>query len=96
MQDFKFAHLKLLFWCKMPSGNEYDLALICPFKPSRWKPWTVWNQCKILDEGKPQIISLQYMIRSTLLVDVDLVWQQGEHFHIDDLIDNNMFLQMGN
>jgi hypothetical protein len=96
VQEYQFARLELIFRCELPSGQWCDLAMITPFKNSRWKPRTVWHGCRICEPGKPQIISLEYLIRGALLVDTELTRLSGKHFFVDDLIDNDMFLRMGN
>jgi hypothetical protein len=95
-EDHDFAQLELLFRCEMPSGRKHDLALVTPFKPSKWKPRTFWDNCKVYDRAAPRIISLSYVVRGALLVDTDLVKLDGRHFFVDDLIDHDMFIRMGN
>jgi hypothetical protein len=91
-----FGRLELLFRCEMPSGKKHDLMLITPFKSSKWKPRTLWDNCKIYDPAAPRILSLRYATRGALLVDTDLIALSGQHFFVDDLIDQDMFIRMGN
>ncbi|KAJ6577876.1 hypothetical protein B0H19DRAFT_985472 [Mycena capillaripes] len=47
-----FARVRSLLRCKLPSGRQIDLALVCMFERSRWKPRTLWAGCQIREEAK--------------------------------------------
>jgi hypothetical protein len=94
--DFQYARFELLFRCHTPSGTAHDLALVRTFRRSSWKPRTVWAGCTVLEAGQATLVSLEYLTRGALVVDTDLENLQGKHYYLDDVVDNDMFLRLGN
>jgi hypothetical protein len=94
--DFSYARLEALFRCTALSGTSYDLALVRTFKHSSWKPRTLWNGCKVLEFGQAKIVSAAYLARGALVVDTELQKPSDRRFYLDDVIDTDMFLRLGN
>jgi hypothetical protein len=94
--DFRYGRLELLFRVETRSGVAHELALVTTYKSNAWKPRTVWDGCTVIEPGKAKIVSLAYLARAALVVDTNLLNPTGERFYLDDLIDNDMFLRLGN
>lgn len=87
------ARLKGLIRCWLPSGRVLDLALICGFTRSRWKPRTLWKGYRVLDEdGDPSIIMVDYLLRGGLVCPVSEQDGEKAHYFIDT-VDPDMFLR---
>jgi hypothetical protein len=92
-----FGRLKGLFRCCVAgSSNTYDLMLVQALRESKWRPPTAWDTCRILEPLGPFIVGTSYAIQGALLTDVDLENGSGQHFIVEDCIDADMFLRMGN
>ncbi|KAK6997224.1 hypothetical protein R3P38DRAFT_2798741 [Favolaschia claudopus] len=48
--SLSFARVLYLFRCVLPSHREEDIALVRSLKASRWKPNTLWENCRLLDD----------------------------------------------
>jgi len=87
------ARLKGLIRCWLPSGKVLDLALICGFSRSKWKPRTLWNGCRVLDEDKSSsIVQVDYLLRGALLCPVSEREDERSYYFIDT-VDPDMFLR---
>jgi hypothetical protein len=81
----------LRFW--LPSGKILDLALIYRFYPSKWKPRTVWDGCRILDEERDTtLVQMDYLLRGALVCPVSEQAGEKSHYFIDS-IDPDIFLR---
>jgi hypothetical protein len=90
------AHLYGLYHCRLFSNESCDLALVRMLHPSKWKPRTIWDGCRIYDEMKePQFIMPQYLVRGAHMISVFEANTVGR-VYLNDLIDNDMFLRAGN
>ena len=89
------ARLNGLLRCWLPSGNVLDLALVLGFTPSKWKPRTLWQGCRILDEdsnGDSYLVRMDYLLRGALICPVSE--QDGERtYYFIDTVDSDMFLR---
>jgi hypothetical protein len=91
-----YGRLEGLFRCTLPSGSSYDIALVQKLKPSRrWKPKTLWDGCKILEESDSMFILLQYAVRGVLVVPA-ASWKGRRYFYRDDMVDNDAFCRFNN
>jgi hypothetical protein len=71
--DELYGRLEGLFRCTLPSGRQYDVALVCKLRPTKkWRPKTVWNGCKVLEECDSMLIMMQYIVRGVLVVHASL------------------------
>jgi hypothetical protein len=94
----RFARLKGLYRCVLPSGTVHDIAFVRSMKMSKWKPITPWKNANIIEEGGLTFIDMRYLIRGALFVNTDLSTRskgQGKRFFVHE-IDEDMFLRLGN
>ncbi|KAJ7195693.1 hypothetical protein GGX14DRAFT_674795 [Mycena pura] len=49
-----FARMLYVFRCRMPGAvkREEVITLICLFRHAQWKPKTLWENCRILEDGR--------------------------------------------
>lgn len=94
-RDYTCARLLSLLRCTLPSGDQHDIAIVQPFKPSGWKPNTEIENCEILDEVKtPRLVMMKYLIRGAHMVPI-FSTKEGR-FILNDLVDGDMYLRAGN
>jgi hypothetical protein len=88
------ARLRDLIRCWLPSGKVIDVALKHGFSPSRWRPKTVWKNCRIVEEDKSSsLVLMDYVVRGGLVCPVSQ--RKGERInYIVDSIDSDMFLRV--
>jgi len=87
------ARLCDLFRCRLPSGKTLDLALVCFFSCSKWKPRTLWDGCRVLDEESDvTLVQMDYLLRGALVCPVSEREEEKSHYFIDS-IDLDMFLR---
>jgi hypothetical protein len=87
------ARLCNLFRCQLPSGNTLDLALVRRFSCSKWKPRTIWDGCRVLnEESDTTFIRMDYLLRGALVCPVSKQELEKVHYFIDS-IDPDMFLR---
>jgi hypothetical protein len=96
--NMRFARLKGLYRCTLPSGSVHDIAFVRVMKRSSWKPLTPWKNATIVEEGNLMFIDMQYIIRGALLVNIDLRTHfiGKEKIYFVHEIDEDMFLRLGN
>jgi hypothetical protein len=92
----RHARLELAFRIELSEKEVFDLALVQSFKPCNWNPRTRWDGCRIVEEGRPRIISLDYIERGCLLINTSLLTPGGRKYYVDDMIDADMALRTGN
>lgn len=80
-------------WLPGPSKNTLDIALVHHFSPSKWKPRTVWNGCRVLNE-EPDVALVQmgYLLRGALVCPVSERAREEAHYIIDS-VDADIFLR---
>jgi len=44
------VHLHSLLRCRLLSGKVVDMALVHTFKRTKWRPYTLWDNCQIYEE----------------------------------------------
>ena len=87
------ARLCDLFRCWLPSGNSLDIALIHRFSNSRWKPKTMWDGCRVLDEEQSTtLVQMDYLLRGVLVSPVSDQTGERSHYLIDS-VDPDIFLR---
>lgn len=95
-RDVKFGRLEGLFRCTLPNGVTRDVALVRALRESNWRPSSPWSGCRVVEEANSMFISPQYIIRGVLLVDTDLVNLPATQYYVDDVVDHDIFLRLGN
>ncbi|KAJ7203553.1 hypothetical protein GGX14DRAFT_369396, partial [Mycena pura] len=93
-----FARLLYLFRCRIPGTDrcEEDIALVRLFKPSQWKPKTVWENCRVLEDGRTMLMLPKYFIRGAHLIRAFGSPRDHTRFYLNDVIDADWFLRAGN
>ena len=90
------ARLCDLFRCWLPSGKIIDLALVQRFSDSKWKPRTVWDGCRVLDEQlDTTLVQMDYLVRGALVCPVSERAEEISHYFIDS-VDPDIFLRANN
>jgi hypothetical protein len=70
-----------------------DLALIRCFSRSKWKPRTVWDGCRVLDEEPDTtLVRMDYLLRGALICPVSEREEEKSHYFIDS-VDPEIFLR---
>lgn len=91
------ARLLFMFRFTLPSGAIKDVALVRLFKRASWAPKTVWDNCRVVEEGnKSSFVLVEYFIRGVHLVNAMGCNKEDTTFYIDDTVDNDWFLRAGN
>ncbi|KDR66778.1 hypothetical protein GALMADRAFT_147642 [Galerina marginata CBS 339.88] len=92
-QTLSVARLYDIFRCWLPSGKIIDLALVRRFSGSRWKPRTVWDGCRVLDEDSDTtLVQLDYLLRGALVCPVSEKAKERSYYFIDS-VDPDIFLR---
>jgi hypothetical protein len=91
----RHARLELAFRIELSEKEVFDLALVQSFKPCNWNPRTRWDGCRIVEEGRPRIISLNYIERGCMLINTSLLTPGGRKYYVDDMIVADMALCTG-
>ncbi|KAJ7217054.1 hypothetical protein GGX14DRAFT_358335 [Mycena pura] len=91
-----FARMLCLFRCRFPSKREEDIALVRLFRPSTWKPNTVWENCRVLEDGKTVFMLPKYFIRGAHLINAFGSRKPDATFYLNDVVDSDWFLRAGN
>ena len=87
------ARLCDLFRCWLPSGKILDIALIHCLSNSKWKPRTVWDGCRVLDEDRTTtLVCMEYLLRGALVCPVTERAGEKTHYFIDS-VDPDIFLR---
>ena len=90
------ARLCDLFRCWLPSGKIIELVLVRRFSDSKWKPRTVWDGCRVLDERQDTtLVQMNYIVRGALVCPVSERAEEISHYLIDS-IDADIFLRANN
>ncbi|KAJ7460234.1 hypothetical protein FB451DRAFT_1405472 [Mycena latifolia] len=88
----------LLFSVRLPSGKDEDVALVQMFKRSSFKPRTIWENCRILEDGKTMFVLPRYFVRGAHFINA--FGAPGSKvettFYLNDVVDFDWFLQAGN
>nr|GAT50600.1 predicted protein [Mycena chlorophos] len=92
----EFARLLGLFRCRFPSSREEDVALVRVFKTSKWKPFTMWDNCRVLEDGKTMFILPKYFIRGAHLINAFGSKAPERTFYLNDVVDSDWFIRAGN
>jgi hypothetical protein len=96
-QDVQFARLAGLFRCTLPNGLFRDVAFVRTCREVGWRPASSWSGCRVVEDADMMFVTPEYLIRGILLVDVNLQDDEvGERCFVDDVVDNDVFLRMGN
>src|SRR5712672_3756497 len=65
----QFSQLMALLQCRLPSGRLLDIAVVHKFMShAKWKPNTIWDGCKLLEEDKfLSFLLMDEVVRGALL-----------------------------
>jgi len=90
------GRIRSLFRCRLPSGRAFDVALVTMLKPSRWKPRTYWDGCRVYEEAidsSTSLVLMKYIVRGAL---VSPAFDSGKprHGYLIDTIDGDMYLRL--
>lgn len=90
--ELSVARLCDQFHCWLPSRKTIDLALVLRFSHSKWKPRTMWDGCRVLDEdSETTLVQMDYLIRGALVCPVSE--QAGKAHYFIDSVDPDIFLR---
>ncbi|KAJ7181268.1 hypothetical protein C8R46DRAFT_1211522 [Mycena filopes] len=90
------AQLQLVFRAHLPNGTNLDLAMVRPFRKTRWQPKTSTDRPvrEQLSQQSSTFIALEHIVRGALLCPI-FGGKQGMHY-IVDCIDEDMYLRVNN
>ncbi|KAJ7321344.1 hypothetical protein DFH08DRAFT_713106, partial [Mycena albidolilacea] len=92
--ELSFARLYALLRCTLESKREFDVVLVCQYRPSKWKPRIQWAGCQMCEEVKPySLLLMDYVIRGALLTQVNVRGKENLNFLVDT-VDPDMFLRV--
>jgi hypothetical protein len=94
--DERFARLKGLYRCTLPSGAKHDIAYVRSMRRSKWKPQTAIKSATIVTEDKMAFVHLQFVIRGALLASTDLrtgSTEPNKDFFVVE-VDEDMYLRL--
>jgi len=89
-----FARLAALLRCWLPSGTILDLVLIQRTSPSRWRPSTMWDGCRVVEQQqRTSLILAESAIRGALLCPISND-DDEKAFYVVDTVDGDMYLRL--
>jgi hypothetical protein len=94
--NFRFGRLEGAFRCYLPHGVVHEVLLVRRMHKIGWRPESSWDGCRVVQEDDYMFISPSYLIRGVLLVNTDLQDLNTEHFFVDDMVDSDIFVRLGN
>ena len=70
-----------------------ESVLVRRFSDSKWKPRTVWDGCRVLDEQlETTLVQMDYLIRGALVCPVSERAEEISYYFIDS-IDPDIFIR---
>jgi hypothetical protein len=73
-----------------------ELVLVRRFSDSKWKPRTLWDGCRVLDEQRDTtLVQMDYLLRGALVCPVSERAEEISHYLIDS-VDPDIFLRANN
>ncbi|KZV83573.1 hypothetical protein EXIGLDRAFT_625447, partial [Exidia glandulosa HHB12029] len=88
------ARLQLIFKVRFNADTTCELAAVTRFKPSKWKPRTVWRGCRVFDEQRTvTIIRVTSLLRGALMCPAFGSPASRSAHYLIDCIDGDMFLR---
>ncbi|KAF8994667.1 hypothetical protein BDQ17DRAFT_1392381 [Cyathus striatus] len=92
------ARLRSLLRCRLLSGKTIDIALVHTFHQHTWKPFTLWDNCQILNEDRDSsFLLLDFVVRGGLMCPAfDNSLSLSSLHYIVDTVDGDMFLRVNN
>jgi hypothetical protein len=95
-RDLTMAHLVELLRCRLPDQSTHDITVVRMLKPSKWVPKTKWAGVRVYDEKKSlDFVMIKYLIRGAHMITV-FDTKKPSMTYLNDLIDGDMFLRVGN
>jgi hypothetical protein len=92
----RFARLKGLYRCELPSGKVHDVAFTKTMRTSKWKPTSPIKDSTIVTESGMRLFDMHSLVRGALLVNTDLRSSSGgtgKDFFVLE-IDEDMLLRL--
>ncbi|KAJ6456988.1 hypothetical protein C8R47DRAFT_996028, partial [Mycena vitilis] len=90
------GRMLFLFQCIFPSGRTEDIALVRLFKKSTWRPKTIWQNCRVLEDGRTLFILPRHLVRGAHLINCFGCNKEKHTFYLDDVADFDWLLRAGN
>ncbi|KAJ7049122.1 hypothetical protein C8F01DRAFT_1093819 [Mycena amicta] len=87
----EFAYILCLFRCRFPSKREVDVALVRIFKKAAWKPKTMWENCRVLEDGRMMFMLPEFFIRGAHLINAFGSRKEDSTFYSNDVVDSDWF-----
>jgi len=95
-ETLQFSRLKALVRCRFPSGRLLDVALVHKFSShTKWRPHTVWDGCKVLEEELSCFLLMDEVVRGAVLAPAFGSGKARLYYFIDT-VDGDMYLRAGN
>lgn len=95
--DLTVVRLRGVYRCILNArGEEEDVALVKFFKRSSYKPHTVWQGCRTMDEEKEyEFVLLKHLLRGAHMIPVfnRPPSDPQNTFYFNDMIDNDMYIR---
>jgi len=92
------VRLHSLLRCRLLSGKLVDIALVHTFKRTKWRPYTLWDNCQIYEEVKePSFVLMDYVVRGVVLCPAFNTNSNSlvtKLHYIVDTVDADMFLRV--
>ena len=74
-----------------------ELVLVRCFSDSKWKPRTLWDGCRVLDEQRDTtLVQMDYLLRGALVCPVSERAEEISHYYLIDSVDPDIFLRANN
>lgn len=91
-RSIEFARLAALLRCWLASGTILDLGLIQRTSSSRWRPSTMWDGCRVVEQQQgTSLILAESAVRGALLCPVSDDHNE-KAYYVVDTVDGDMFL----
>lgn len=79
-----FIRLPALLRSTLTSKQQFDVALVQEFQPSKWRPKINWTGYQVHEEVKHySLMLMEYVIRGALLTPVTDSGRDNLHFLVD-------------
>ncbi|KAK6971572.1 hypothetical protein R3P38DRAFT_3413228 [Favolaschia claudopus] len=73
-----------------------DIALVRSVKASRWKPNTLWENCRLLENDRTMFILPRYFVRGAHMINAFGCRNEHSTYYLSDVVDGDWFLRAEN
>ncbi|VDB88187.1 unnamed protein product [Peniophora sp. CBMAI 1063] len=93
--DMTLVRIHGLFRCQLNCSTWEDVVYVSYFRPTTYKPATMWDGCIIRQEEVERVFILpRYLVRGAHMIPAfNAPASRPQHFYLDDCIDNDMFVR---